>query len=346
MDLPAPGVSVIVCCYNSEKRLPQTLECLAMQQLPTDFRWEVIIIDNASADDTSGVAEREWAKHEDVGANFTLLKEPAPGKNYAFKKGLLASRYEYILTCDDDNWLCPTYVFDAFTIMNADCTIGALGGFGIFEPEQPVNKEIQGFLSYYVNGSQTWATTDHWVYGAGSVYRKSLLLSLFNGGWRQITTGRKGKSLICGEDVEICFMIYLCGYRIIADDRLKFNHYVPLTRQSTAYIIDLSFWLSYSHVLLNSYYPILNNDKREIGQIINGWLFSASKTYAKNLLLSNFRKISWGRKTTTSEKMSFNAIYGTWYALITNRKRIIRHHLHTRSILAAIKNISNQRQIA
>jgi hypothetical protein len=175
--------------------------------------------------------------------------------------------------------------------------------------------------------------TDHWVYGAGSVYRKSILNGLINDGWQQITSGRKGKSLICGEDTEICFMIYLSGYKISADDKLKFKHFVPLKRQNVAYIVDLCFWQSYSHVLLNSYYPILNDDKRPIKVIINNWLIGATKTYLKNLALLTYQKSRVWEKQTLAERISFNGIYGTWLSLFKNRKKIVRHHEHTKALL-------------
>ncbi|CAN5269706.1 hypothetical protein BH09BAC6_BH09BAC6_01530 [soil metagenome] len=328
------GVSIIMCCFNGGMRLPQTLMHLALQQVPAQIPWEIIVINNASTDDTSIVAEQEWKKYPGVSAGFCILSEPVPGKNYAFKTGVKAARYEYILTCDDDNWLQADYVARAFQIMNTDPKIGALGGCGIFEPEQPVNKNIEGLISWYVNGSQIWAGKEHWVYGAGSVYRKSILAGLINNGWQQITSGRKGSSLICGEDVEICFMIYLCGYKIVADDRLKFRHFVPLKRQQTAYIINLSFWLSYSHVLLNSYYPILNNDDRPINQIIDDWLIAASKTFLKSRIRLLYQKIKTGGKLDTEKSIAFNATYGIWYSLLKNRRRIIAHHTHLKSILA------------
>jgi glycosyltransferase involved in cell wall biosynthesis len=332
------GISVIICCYNSGLRLAQTLKHLAQQRVPSDIPWEVILIDNASTDQTALIAEQEWKKYQVANVGFTVLAEPIPGKNYAFNRGLNTAKYEYVLTCDDDNWLNPDYLARAFQIMESDPTIGALGGCGVFEPELPSNPEIDGLSNSFVNGPQTWASTEHWVYGAGSIYRKSILTDLMSKGWTQITSGRKGKSLICGEDVEFCFMIYLSGYKVVADDHLKFKHFVPLNRQQIAYIVDLSFWLNYSHVLMNSYYPILNNDKRPIAEIINKWFWSATKCYWKNLVLVALRKVKVWKKPSLEEKLAFNRIKGTWHALFKNRNRIIDHHERTKLLLANKKN--------
>ena len=120
----AVGISVIICCYNSSKRLPDTLKHLASQKLAKDINWEVIVIDNASTDDTAVIAQREWDSYRQLSPAFTVLKEPRPGKNFAFKTGVYAAKYEYLLTCDDDNWLSPDYIKLAFDFMYAYARAG------------------------------------------------------------------------------------------------------------------------------------------------------------------------------------------------------------------------------
>ncbi|MDN3584407.1 glycosyltransferase [Mucilaginibacter flavus] len=328
-----PGVSVLICCYNGSMNLPETLKHLALQEVPADIPWEIIVIDNASTDSTAIVAKKEWEKYDVALSGFSILSQPLPGKNHAFDMGLKAAKYDFVLTCDDDNWLFPDYIARTFRIMSGNPEIGALGGCAIYEPQQPANKEVEEFTYYFVNGPQTWVETDHWVYGAGSSYRKSILIELLDKGWQQITSGRKGKSLICGEDSEICFMIYLRGYKVVADNDLKFRHFVPLKRQKIDYITNLSFWISYSHVLMNSYYPILNQDNRTIRHIINFWLLGATKTYLKSLVLLTIQKMKVWEKRTVMDKIKFNATYGTWYSLFRNRRKIIAHHEHTKDIL-------------
>ena len=60
------GVSVVICCHNSAKRLPETLAHLAAQDVPVGTPWEVIVVDNCSTDGTSEVASRTWASRMTV----------------------------------------------------------------------------------------------------------------------------------------------------------------------------------------------------------------------------------------------------------------------------------------
>ncbi|MBK0378205.1 glycosyltransferase [Mucilaginibacter segetis] len=327
------GVSVIVCCYNSAERLPQTIKHLALQRVPSHIPWEIIVIDNASTDNTGVIADQEWNKYSKQ-VKFRVIKQPVAGLSYAREKGIENAQYEYMLFCDDDNWLYNDYISKSYEIMTSDPQIGAVGGCGIFEPEQPAWFEVETHKIAYVNGPQTWAKTEHWVYGAGSVYRKSIFITLRKENWRQITTGRLGNKLISGEDVEICFMIYLLGYKIISDDKLLFKHFVPIKRQNINYILNLHYWQSYTNVLLNSYYPILNHDERQIEKIINGWYWITAKTFLKQKVKCFFVK----KPLTFKEKINYHAVLGTFAGLRENRERIIEHHNELHRILASVLN--------
>ncbi|OOQ58071.1 glycosyltransferase family A protein [Mucilaginibacter pedocola] len=331
------GVSVIICCYNSAKRLPQTLKHLAAQQVPANIPWEVIVIDNASTDDTYALASQLWEAENTTAAGFKLLRQPIPGKNHAFNMGVEQAKFEFILTCDDDNWLNPNYIHLAYDIMLADSKIGALGGFGIIEPEQPALLPQAELEKITVHSSQTWATEQHWVYGAGSVYRKSILTNLAANNWQQVTKGRTGTSLICGEDVEFCFIFYLSGYKIIADDRLTFKHFIPHGRQNAAYIAKLSYWMAYTNVLLYSYFAILNQEKKPIERVLKNWLFSTAKAIIKQnilLVLKPFKSAS----AATHAPLQLKGLGGTFNALRQNSKRIVKHHYHIKNLLTKINS--------
>ncbi|MEO7214159.1 glycosyltransferase [Mucilaginibacter sp.] len=326
------GVSVIICCYNSAERLPETLKHLANQQVAAEIPWEVIVVDNASTDDTAEVAKQEWAEYK-VAADFYVLDERQPGKTFAFDKGVAQANYEYIIICDDDNWLFADYVERAFKAMQANLKIGALGGCGIFEPEQPVNVDILPYEISYVNGPQTWAATDHWVYGAGSIYRRSLFIRLKDMGWQQITTGRIGNKLISGEDVEICFAIYLLGYDIIANDELKFKHFVPKKRQNIQYISNLKYWQGYTNVLLMSYFFILNEDSRSLNKVLNSWLFGITKSVAYQFVKAFVNNLSMQKKTDIEKAFAVRLNTGAFNALIKQRYQVVNHHNHLLGLL-------------
>src|SRR5688500_1328738 len=98
------GISVIVCTYNGAALLPETIRHIAQLHVRPDIDWEFIIIDNASTDDSAQVALSEWSKYRSS-VRFSLLTQPRQGLTYARELALEKSKYEFVLFCDDDNWL-------------------------------------------------------------------------------------------------------------------------------------------------------------------------------------------------------------------------------------------------
>src|SRR5688572_20942184 len=103
------GISVIICCYNSSQRIGETLRHLARQQFPEDFRYEVLLVDNDSTDDTTAVARAIWDKEGPAGIPLRIVEELRAGQMYARDKGVKEAAYDSIVFCDDDNWLNPDY---------------------------------------------------------------------------------------------------------------------------------------------------------------------------------------------------------------------------------------------
>ena len=56
------GVSVIICCYNSRDVIGDTRIYLAHQEVASQVKWEVLLVDNACRDDTVEVARQAWSK--------------------------------------------------------------------------------------------------------------------------------------------------------------------------------------------------------------------------------------------------------------------------------------------
>lgn len=92
-----PFVSVIIPCYNTEKGLLDTLESLSAQDYPAD-RWEVIVVDNNSTDNTCGVAR----SYEGRIPSLRIEVESRQSSYAARNKGILASRGEILAFIDAD----------------------------------------------------------------------------------------------------------------------------------------------------------------------------------------------------------------------------------------------------
>lgn len=227
------GVSIIVCCYNSMQKLPNTLEHLVRQKVSADLSYEVIIVNNASSDNTADFAISYW-KTMDTDVPLRVVHEETPGLVYARICGVRFAQYELLIFCDDDNWLREDYVQNAVDIMNADATIGALGGQSVLVPYIDAPDWWEEHQGNYAVGKQLsrsgYANQRGFVYGAGVVTRKSIALKIFDSEYFLLLTGRKGNQCLSGEDWEYCQRALLLGYNIYYSENLFYWHDVSINR--------------------------------------------------------------------------------------------------------------------
>lgn len=238
------GVSVVICCYNSAARLPETLRHLARQNVPASIPWEVIVVvDKASTDDTSAVTARIW-QEAGAPAPLRLLEESKPGKTPALETGFVAANYSVLIIVDDDNWLNPDYLERAFNLMQEHPEVGAIGGkiTAAFEVGPPA--WFQQFHSAYAVGAQGKNSGDITAYkphvaGAGMVVRKSAYEMLKQRGYRPLLSGGRRGNLTAGDDLELCYALVLSGHRIWYDEVLCLSHFMPKGRLTQSHLLEM-----------------------------------------------------------------------------------------------------------
>ena len=98
METDRPFLSIIIPAHNEERRLPGSLEKIAAFLEKQNYQAEVIVVDNGSSDNTSGVVEGFMARYPFI----SLIREERRGKGLAVKLGMLAARGEYLFLCDAD----------------------------------------------------------------------------------------------------------------------------------------------------------------------------------------------------------------------------------------------------
>ncbi len=94
---PRPFVSVIIPTYNRAERLRATVESFIAQQYPSD-RFEIILVDNASTDDTPAEIERLATEFPRIRG----LVEQRRGAHWARNAGATVSLGEILYFTDDE----------------------------------------------------------------------------------------------------------------------------------------------------------------------------------------------------------------------------------------------------
>jgi glycosyltransferase involved in cell wall biosynthesis len=255
------GISVIVCCFNSSRRLPDTLKYLFLQKVPENIPWEIILVDNLSTDDTRATAAAVEKNYNLNKTAFKIIDQLRAGKNYAFEKGAEEARYEYLLTCDDDNWLSGDYIRLAFQIMQDNPVAGAAGGIAVATTDGTFPGWFGRYQYAYAVGGQAGDTGmligKKYIWGAGMVIRNSVFRKVF-ANHTSIMSCRKGASLSSGGDAEITMRIILAGYGLYYDERLRLTHFIPKERLTAAYRDRLLKGFEDTDNVLGAYESMIN----------------------------------------------------------------------------------------
>jgi glycosyltransferase involved in cell wall biosynthesis len=234
------GITVVICCYNSASRLPETLVHLAGQRLSTGIAVEIVLVDNASTDNTQALAQQVWANLHSA-FPLKIVEEKRRGVQHARMTGIMAASQNIVVFCDDDNWLSEQYLQQAFDIMASDPGIGVCGGRGIavFENEKPVwfdqysgvfacspQNDKDGFLGWNTVG----------LYSAGMVVRRDVVLQILATGYKSRFAARDDQRLSGGEDFELVVLIRTWGFKAYYSSALTFHHFMPGSRMTWKYL--------------------------------------------------------------------------------------------------------------
>ena len=94
-----PFVSVLLATRNRRALLEQTLDALLVQDWPGD-RYEIVVADNGSTDDTAAAVARAAARSDGRAVRYLLISQC--GKSYALNEALTQARGDLLAFTDDD----------------------------------------------------------------------------------------------------------------------------------------------------------------------------------------------------------------------------------------------------
>lgn len=226
-------LSIIICCYNSATRLPKTLSALKAQSL-TPSAWELIIIDNASTDDTAKIAMSLWGEFNPVA--MRVLYEKQPGLSHARQRGVHESSGDIVVFVDDDNWLEPQWLNRLLENMENHPSVAICGGFITGVYEKPPEKWFESVKVSWAIGRPGGCregiqqNREVALFGAGLGLRRLALNQLEESDYRCMLADRRGNDLSSGGDTELCHAITLLGWQTMFDSSMRMKHYMPADR--------------------------------------------------------------------------------------------------------------------
>jgi glycosyltransferase involved in cell wall biosynthesis len=121
----AVDVSVVVCTFNRAALLRDTLASLEKLETEDQFRYEVVVVDNGSTDETPALLD-ETSRGYPV--PFRGVREPKPGVAAARNRGIRESTGEWVAFFDDDQVADPRWLAELLALAREKgvrCVAGA-----------------------------------------------------------------------------------------------------------------------------------------------------------------------------------------------------------------------------
>lgn len=210
-----PFVSVVIPTHNRAKLLQKTVESLFNQNYPSD-RYEIIIVDNASDDQTEELI-RSMQHTAPCPLKYILKKNEGPGS--ARNLGILNAAGEAIAFTDSD---C---VADRNWLLNG--TSKLLEGYGLVQGKTIPNPEQNRMTLHHtmdIRGEDGFYAT------CNMLYWKEILDRI--GGFSPDYCGLDllGTPRWGGEDTDLAWRVKKQGWKsVFAVDAVVFHHVFPLT---------------------------------------------------------------------------------------------------------------------
>ncbi|MGH9327872.1 MAG: glycosyltransferase [Terriglobia bacterium] len=223
-------ISVVICTYNRAASLEVTLSSLRHLEAPPSLTWEILIVDNNSADSTRSVIESFRASS---GLNVRYVFELQQGRSFALNRGINEAKGEIIAFTDDDVTLDPKWLVGLKQAFDEWGSIAA-GGRIIPVWNDPVPSWLQ------MEGQQAVLHLDlgdeprelNFAIGANSAFRREAFLKY---GVFQAGVSVDGKSAAGYEDDEYGHRLTRAGEKIMYVPGAVVYHPVASHRLTKAY---------------------------------------------------------------------------------------------------------------
>jgi lipopolysaccharide biosynthesis protein/glycosyltransferase involved in cell wall biosynthesis len=239
-------VSVIICTYNRVALLKDSILAMQKQKFPL-ARFEIIVIDNNSTDDTRAATE-SLAISSPVSIRYIF--EGNQGLSFARNAGIRAAKGDIVAFVDDDidaesGWLGA--IVAAFEKSDVMCAGGPIRPIWPGEKPSWLSPDWEPYLT--INEFESGQIGgDFTPWGANISFRKSVFSTV---GFFPTNLGRVGVALLSNEEVVVCKKITAAGLRISFAPNAVIHHKISPERLTKQWFYHRTFWQGRSDAILD-----------------------------------------------------------------------------------------------
>lgn len=219
-------VSVVVCTYNRKNFLKECLNSI----LGTDFpksQYEIVIVDGGSNDGTEALCKQL------PGVRFVV--ERRFGLAYARNRGADLAKGKIVAYTDDDCIVDKYWLKNLVLGFQQSRSIAAVGGpvYSMHPEIIPKKIRVKAALGLFDEGDSMRFTEG--IITSNAAFKKEIFQQMrFDD---SLGASRRGKLMLCGEDVDFCNSLADFNLRILYAPGAKVYHQVQPRRLRVPYII-------------------------------------------------------------------------------------------------------------
>lgn len=199
MKSPVESASVILCVRNCADTVGETIRSLKDQAAPEGLKWEIVVVDNASEDETRREVET-LARSNHVPTRYVF--EGDIGLSRARNRGLKEAAGQIVAYIDADA-LAERKWIGAVVSSYADPRVIAAGGrlYPLFDSDVRPTRELAQTYTFDLGPHRRDVRR---IWGSNMSFRRQVLVEA--GGF-DASLGHSGSCLMYGEDTDICYRL-------------------------------------------------------------------------------------------------------------------------------------------
>lgn len=240
-----PVLSIVVCTYNRDVYIENTLEHLIQQDIDKDLI-EILIINNNSTDKTEHICLDFIEQHLQEPIYYFL--ETQQGHSYSRNRGIMESRGELVAFIDDDAFVEKSFSQHIIYFFKENPQVKVIGGkiIPVYETKEPswMSPFLLPLVSALDMGDEVKPFTGRkFPIGANVTFRKNVFDRY---GFFNVALGRKGIGLAGGDEKELVLRLKADTAPIYYVPSVVVRHIIPDKRLSKAYIKGLAIGVGHS----------------------------------------------------------------------------------------------------
>jgi glucosyl-dolichyl phosphate glucuronosyltransferase len=253
--------TVLIATYNRASLLDETLTSLAAMRVSPSLRWDAIVIDNNSTDETHAVVNRHSAGFP---VRLQYLFEGAQGRSSALNAGIARAEGAVLAFTDDDVQVADGWLDAAAApLMGGDESIAYSGGpvrpiWGMAPPPwlDLTRGDLWGTIAIQDHGKEPFIYEERRKVPLGANMAARGELFRKTGGFRA-DLGRTGGRLVLGQEVpELLLRARAAGFRGMYVPAMEVHHHIPAGRLTRSYFRRWWFGKGVSRASLERMQPV------------------------------------------------------------------------------------------